>query len=429
MKKANLVLMAALASAGLVTTTGALLLLPTQAAYAKDKEKDKAKPQAVSQSVAKPLIAAREALVAKNYDVALQQVQAAQAIEPKTPYDSFMIDETAWFIYIQKRDFVTAAASLERVLGSEFLPEAERPQRLRTMTQLSHQNKQYDKALQYGTEYLKLNPGDQEIALILAQARYLQKDYAGARTAAEQVIAASPKAPEAALLIALASSNQLKDPAGVTRSLEGLVRTYPQPKYWRDAINDQIYVTKDDRGLRALYRLMSDTGALEKGEEYAEMGNLLLSGGYPTEAKAVLEKGMAANLLEGEQRARAQADLDRARSQAATDAKDLPAAAGQLAAAKTANEMVGIGKLYFSAGEYEKAVEAIQKGLAKGGVTDANDANLLLGIANTRLGKADAARAAFGAVSDPQLARVARLWTARLDSLAAAPAAPAAPAG
>jgi tetratricopeptide (TPR) repeat protein len=420
MKQANLVLMAALAAAGLVTTTG--VMLPTQAAYAKEKaaKAPAAAAQQVSPAVAKPLIAAREALVAKNLDAALQQLQAAQAVETKTPYDQFMIDETAWFIQLQKKDYVGAAASLERVLSAGFLPEADRPQRLRALTQLSAQNKQFDKVIQYGSDYLKLNPSDNDIALIVAQARYQTKDYAGARAAADQVIAAVPKPPEPAYLIALASSNQLKDGAGVTRSLEGLVRNYPQPQYWRDAINDQIYHTKDDRGLRGLYRLMLDTNAMEKGDEYAEMGSLLLSGGYPTEAKAVLEKGMAANVFSGEQKTRAQGDLDRARSQSAIDAKDLPNAAAQLAAAKTANEMVGIGKLYFSAGQYDKAVEAIQKGLTKGGVTDANDANLLLGIANTRLGQAAAARTAFDAVQDPTLAQVARLWKAKLDGSATA---------
>jgi hypothetical protein len=39
--------------------------------------------------------------------------------------------------------------------------------------------------------------------------------------------------------------------------------------------------------------------------------------------------------------------------------------------------MVAIGKLYFSAGDYANAVDAIQKGLAKGGVADADDANML----------------------------------------------------
>ena len=76
-------------------------------------------------------------------------------------------------------------------------------------------------------------------------------------------------------------------------------------------------------------------------------------------------------MFSGEAKARVQGELDRAKSGAAVDAKDIATADKQLAAAKTGNEMVGIGKLYFSAGDYQKAADALQKGLARGGVQDA----------------------------------------------------------
>ena len=229
-----------------------------------------------------------------------------------------------------------------------------------------------------------------------------------------------------ALLLALRANYELKDEPGIMRSLEGLVRHYPQPKYWEDLLNAQLYRTKDDRGLRSLYRLMNDTDTLDKGEEFAEMGSTLVTGGYPNEAKQVLERGLAGNLLQGDSKARAQADLERARAGATADAKDLGTAAAQLAAAKTGMQMVAIGKLYFSAGDYANAVDAIQKGLAKGGVTDIDDANMLAGIANSRLGKLTEARTAFDAVKAPGLADIARLWKLKLDT--AAPAAAPAPA-
>jgi len=86
--------------------------------------------------------------------------------------------------------------------------------------------------------------------------------------------------------------------------------------------------------------------------------------------------------------------------------------------------MVATGKLYFSTGEYAKAADAIQKGLAKGGVTDTDDANALLGVAQVRAGNPAAARAAFEAVKDAKYASVTRLWLLYLDT-AATPAAAA----
>jgi len=420
MKKLNLVLTAALAAAGLVgVVAGSLLPVSTAVAAAKEKEKPAAK-QKLSPAVGKPLVAAQNAMNAKNWDEALVQIEAARAVEPKTPYDAFMVDELAWYIYLQKKDYVKSAEALERSLASGMVPEADKPQRLRALTQMTLQNKQYDKALSYGAEYLKIKPDDEEIALSLAQARYLSDDFAGARTAVEQLIASSPKPSEQALLLALRTNYELKDDAGTLRALEGLVRHYPQPKYWEDLLNAQLFRTKEDRGLRSLYRLMEDTGTLDKGEEYAEMGTTLVAGGFPNEAKQVLERGMAKNAFSADSKPRAQSELERARTGAAADAKDLGTAAAQLAAAKSGNQVVAIGKLYFSAGDYANAADAIQKGLAKGGVADADDANMLLGIAYSRLGKTTEARAAFDAVKAPTMAELARLWKLKLDTVTAA---------
>jgi len=160
MKRANIVLMAAMAAAGLTGVVGGSLL-PVTAAYAKDKEKEPATKEKLSPAVAKPLVAAQTAMNEKKWDEALTQLQAAQAVEPKTPYDSFMIDELGWYIQLQKKDYVQSAATLERVIGSQYIAEADKPQRLRALTQMELQNKQYDKAVQYGTEYLKTKPDDE----------------------------------------------------------------------------------------------------------------------------------------------------------------------------------------------------------------------------------------------------------------------------
>jgi tetratricopeptide (TPR) repeat protein len=116
------------------------------------------------------------------------------------------------------------------------------------------------------------------------------------------------------------------------------------------------------------------------------------------------------------------------RSAADADRKELATADKALAAANTGNEMVAMGKLFFSVGEYAKAADAIQKGLAKGGVTDTDDANALLGIAHARSSRYPEALAAFGAIRDAKLNEVARLWKLYVETKQA-PAAPVPAAG
>jgi len=429
MKTRNLILMAALAAAGL-TSVAATLLVPTVAVAADAKEAKKEAPK-IGAKMSKPLRAAQDAIQAKNWDAAAASLAEAAAIEPKSPYEAFMVDELGWYLKVQTKDYAGAVTSLKAAVDSGFVPEADLPRRYKALAQLSYELKDFPKAVEYGKKALELAPGSSDIMMIVAHSLYLADDFTGARAfIAEQTAAATAKPDEQLLLINLRSNYELNDRAGPMRALEALIRNYPAQKYWTDLLNYQLYETKSDRDLRALYRLMSETNTLSKPEEYSEMATTLMTGGFPTEAKQVLERGLATNAFKGDMLARAQADLTRARSGADADRKELPGADAALAAAKSGNEMVAMGKLFFSVGEYGKAADAFGKGLAKGGVSDADDANALLGIALTRAGKPAEAIAAFDKIRDPKLGEVAKLWKLFIETKDQAAATPApAPAG
>jgi len=423
MNKANHILKAALAAAGLVGAV-TMYALPI-VAVAEDP-----KPPKLNAKVAKALAGAQEAIQAKDWAKAKEGIDAARAVEGKGPYDEFMIAELSGFVQLNEKDYAAAAASFEATVKSGYVPAADLPQRNKVLAQLYFQTENYPKAIEYGNEYLAGAPSDQTIGDLVARGYFLQKDYANARTTAKKLADAYAKPSEQILQVLLASNLELDDRPAIFATLESLVKHYPQPKYWNDLLNNQLFASKTDRELRSLYRLMEDTKVLDKGEEYAEMGAALVGGGFPSEAKRVLDKAMSEGLLQGEDKARAQQDLERARSGAEADRKELAGADAALAAAKTGNDMVSLGKLYFSTGEYAKSADAIQKGLAKGGVSDADDANTLLGIALARAAKPADAVAAFQAIKDPRLAELGRLWQIAVQAPApvAEPAAPAAPA-
>ena len=417
MKRANLILMAALAAAGLVTATGALFA-PAVAVAATATPKLGAK-------MSKPIAAAQEAIKVKDWDGALAALAEAQVIEPKTTYEAFVIDYISWYPLVQKKDYAAAEAALARAMASGFVPEPEQATRYKALAQLNFELKQYPKTVEYGRKVLELAPGSDDVAVLVAQAMFLANDFNGARSFVQQYTAGAAKPSEQLLQIALQANAELNDRAGAIGVLEQLIRSYPSQRYWHDLLSNQLYETKGDRDLRALYRLMADTNTLDKAEDFSEMATLLLAAGYPGEAKGILDRGLAAGAFKGEALTRAQTDLKRATAGADADRKDLPGADQALATAKTGNEMVATGKLFFSVGEYGKAADAIRKGLEKGGVTDADDAQMLLGIALTRAGQGPAAVDALGKVRDPKLAGIARLWKLYVDTRGQ-PAAPSA---
>lgn len=417
MSRSSLLLGGMLAAAGVFGSVGAVLL--PAAAIAQDT----AKPQKISAKVGKPLKAAQDAINAQNWDEALAQLAAAQAVEGKTPYDQYMTNELTWYTHLQKKDYAAAATVLEAQLASGQTPPADVTVRTKTLTQLNYQVQNYPKAIEFGNRYLALAPTDKEMGLLVAQSYALVKDYAGARDVVNR-LSASGVPDEQLLRIGLRSSFELKDRPATVSALEQLVRYYPKPEYWTDLLNNTLFQTKDDRELRHLYRLMDDVGSLNDGDNCAESGAVLNAGGFPSEAERLLSRCAAANLYQGDTKARATTALDTARRGAEADRKDVATAATALAAAKTGNEMVAYGKLYFSTGDYTKAADAIAKGLAKGGVTDVGDAQMLLGIAQKRGNDAASALTTFRSITDPKLATIAKLWALHVEPRPAAAAAP-----
>ena len=75
---------------------------------------------------------------------------------------------------------------------------------------------------------------------------------------------------------------------------------------------------------------------------------------------------------------------------------------------------VGLGQAYLSYGQVDEAIDALKKGIAKGGVTDADEAQISLGVAYLRKGQKDLARQAFKAVkAESKWHDLADMWEIR----------------
>ena len=111
MNKANHLLKAALAAAGLVGTV-TMSTLPA-VAVAQDQ-----KPPKLNAKVQKALAGAQEAIQAKDWAKAAEGLEAAKAVEDKGPYDEFMISELSGFVQLNQKDYAAAAASFEATVKS-----------------------------------------------------------------------------------------------------------------------------------------------------------------------------------------------------------------------------------------------------------------------------------------------------------------------
>jgi tetratricopeptide (TPR) repeat protein len=389
---------------GGVLGTSAVLLAPASAVAE----------QKVSAAVGKSLKTAQEAMQKRKWDQALAAIKAADGVAGKTAYDQYKINELLWYVYLQQGRNADAARLLEQQIASGQMPANQKVSRTKTLAQLYFRSGNYGKAIQTANQYLKSAPGDQEMQLMVAQGYFQQKDYKNAVAMAERMAKGQAKPSEDLLQLMQRSYYELKDADGTARTLELLLKYYPSPDTWDRLLGGIIGQTNHDHELIALYRLSEDVGALRKPNQYIDMTQALVVGGFAIEGQRVLEKGIASGAFTAEDQARAQRTLDTAKRRADEQRKELAGADKALAAAKTGDAAYAVGKLYFSAGDYAKAVAAMQKAVTLPGLTDVDDANAELGIALARQGKKAEATKAFDAIKDPKFAEIGKLWKLRL---------------
>jgi tetratricopeptide (TPR) repeat protein len=398
---------------GISALSSALIVMPGEA----QAQEAKKEAQRVGAKVGKPLKAAQDAMKKEDWDTALAKTLEADALPEKTAFESYQIDEFLGFIYLKKADYVNAAVAYDEMLQSGLVPPEDMPDRVKIATQLNFQIKNYPKAIEYGKRWIEATGGTgSEPDSLVAQAYFIEDDYANALTHAKNAIEIARRNGEPVkepwLQIALACYNNNDDMANVAVALEDLVREFPSKKYWEQLLGvSQRVEEQDDRVTLSLYQLMFELDALRRDVDYVEMAQLAIQAGVPGEAVKVLEKGFENKILEEEDVQRRKALLAEARASAQADQKSLAGLETEAKAAKAGQADVALGSAYLSYGEYEKAAEALRRGMGKGGVKRPDEAQIVLGRALLKVNQPEEALKAFVAVPDSsKFARVADLW-------------------
>jgi hypothetical protein len=373
-----------------------------------------------TKSIKKQLIAAQEAQKASKFDDVLEKLAEAEADTkaPKTEFDLFWMHRFRGNAYLNvNKQYDKAAAEFEAVAVSPCLTEPEKFDQYKLLSRLYMQLDNFPKVIDYGNRALAFTPNDQIMLAYVAHAQYKQKDWKAARDAGSKLIEAVEKEgknpEEQTLLIVQGACTQMKDDACATQQFEKLVKYYPSPQQWN---NLMIMLSQDPKSTNKqqlnIMRLANQVDALKDATTFLDNAQIALDEGLPGEALQIIEKGNAASVFSSAHSAeRSKRLMADAKAAAATDKATLAQQDAAARASKTGNSDAKLGIAYLSYGDTAKAIEALQRGIAKGGVKDPAEANLMLGVAFLRSdNKAEAAKA-FQAVSgDAYLTRLAKLW-------------------
>jgi len=392
------------------------LTLATPVAQAQDKPTAAGK---LSPKVLKPLKEALDLANAQDYAAAAAKLKEADAVSGKTPFDQFQIDELQGFVSLKQGQYQEAATAYERGLESGFLPPEQVNDRLRLLAQLWLQTQPRDlkKSGEYGTRWLQATGSKDPMMLGLVgqtsyfsdnfgdAARYMQEAVAGA-------VAAGQKPEENWLLILQSANSKLKNNQATLDATVELLRYYPRKEHWVTITSALLQQAGTNDGqILQVFRLMSAVGAMDNADEFTEAANVANRAGFPGEAVSFLEEGYASKVLETSgDKAKSKQLMDDSRQRAAADQKSLPQFEKEAMASKQGEADVKLGEAYLSYDQAAKAVEAIQRGIAKGGVKNPDDAQLSLGRAYLAASNVPEATKAFGAVKTQPDQILATLW-------------------
>lgn len=371
----------------------------------------------VRPDVGKPLQAAQELIKAGKYRDALAKVREADAVSGKSANEGFLVERMRIAAASGAGDMDTAAKSFEALAASGKVGAADKARMAESIAGGYYRNKDYAKAMQWGQRYFKEGGTSPAIRTLLIQSQYLSGDYAGAARELTGEIQAAEKAGQTPgqdrLNLLFNAATQLKDPNATVFALERLVTYYPKKEYWVDLLSRmQRKPNFSDRLVLDTYRLSLATGSMSAANDFMEMSQLALQAGHAAEARQVVDKGFASNILgqgaEAERHKRLRDLVDKRLAEAKAGRA---AAEKEAAAAKSGDELVNLGFALATGGDAAGGIALMQQGIAKGGLKRPEDAKLHLGIAQVLAGDAKAQATLKSVGGNDGTADLARLWS------------------
>jgi tetratricopeptide (TPR) repeat protein len=351
-------------------------------------------------------------------------LEAAETKSPLTTYDKKTIQEFKGISYVRLNNLKAAEQAYEAALATGGYTPEELPKTYRLLFQLAATNQQTAKAIEYGKQAAEAGSANDNDLLIMSQLYYQLKDCKNSAVWGDKAIAAFKKAGEPPkevlyqLKLQCASDNN--ETQAMIAALYDLVRLTNKPSYWNNLIRLERQDERDDHNTLMIYRVMYDTNSMQADTDYIEMAQLLGDAGLPGEAQVVLEKAMAGSgIVKDEHKERTVRLLNAMKTRADADKKGLPQLDAEAKKNSAGQLDMKLGEVYYGAGDYKNAADAISRALQKGQIKQQDEAYVYLGRSQVQLKNNAEAKKAFTSLkSVPNVSpRVLKLWELYADKL------------
>jgi hypothetical protein len=402
---------------------GLLLAVACVATTSAASAAEKAKGPEISRVIAKEMTAAQKALQAGQWAEALKNLDEAETKSPLTAFDKKTIYNFKGFADVKLGNLKAAQTEFERTLATGAATPEEVASITRTLFGISASTNQYQKTIDYGKQMVDAGSATPDNVAIIAQSYYQLKDCKNASAWADKAIAATRKAGETpkenVYLFKLQCASDSGDTATMDTVLVDLIRLNNKTTYWNTLLRIERQDERVDRNTLMIYRIMYNTNAMNADTDYIEMAQLLADAALPGEAQAVLEKATSTGAIKDEHKERTNRLLTALRARADTDRKGLAQEDAEASKSPTGELDVKLGEVYYGFGDYQKAVDAISRGIQKGQIKHLDEAYVYLGLAEAQLKNYAEAKRTFASLKIvPDVSpRVLKLWTLYAEKL------------
>jgi tetratricopeptide (TPR) repeat protein len=388
-------------------------------AFAQDDEREERdaqktkQAQAVSKEVYDKITKAQEQVDAKDYQGALRALNNLYDPDKLTEYEQANVLNYIGFVYYNMDDVPNAIRTYERMVAIPSLEPQMAKQTTYTLAQLYTMEEQYQKALQTLDKWfvMETNPAPDPF-ILKAQNLYQVRRYNemiepiqnAMRVARERE---KPVKEDWYVLLNFAYFQE-EDYKQVRDIQKILLENWPKKRYWFSLAGAYTELGEDNN-LIAAYGAAHDQGMLEKESEFVTMAQLYLQAEVPYKAATLLEKEMESGRVT--KTAKNYRLLSQAWMLSQEDERAVPALKEAARLSDDGELDVRLGNTYLNLGNYDGCIEAVQAGLRKGGLKNADNARISLGMCLYNKRRYQAAVEAFRAASKTDRSRkIAQQW-------------------
>lgn len=403
---------------------GGLLVSGYSGVTAKAQDEDRSAPlkgrevQALSKRVYDLITEANDLVEAERTADALRVLDQVKAMTNLTGYETAQLYSFYGFLYFNSERYREAKTAYQTVLAQPDLPDGLKQQTIRTLAQLSFVTEDYSAAIRFAQQYIDEVAPDPEMYIVIGTAHYQLQQIPQIIPPVEKAISLARERGMTVkeqwwLLLRLAYWEQ-ENYRKVREILETLVVTWPKKEYWTQ-LSGVYFELKDEPKQLAAYEAAFEQGFLTSSAELVQMAQLFMSANVPYKGGKVLEQGLADGKIE--RNVRNLRLLSQAWQMAQEDRKAILPLVEAAGISDDGELYARLAASYLNLNQYGDCIDASNKAVDKGGLSDIGNVWLVLGMCHFERKSYGSAKTAFrNAAKYDKNARTARSWLSYVES-------------